>query len=436
MLGRGPRLERNGRKTMKKLNFAIQFGARLAWLFRHRQVYGERAPCDMPQLLVDVSAIVRHDAQTGVQRVVRAVWNELKRRDGDGFRLVPVYASLDHGYCYAPLDIFERPATLGKQQPVMVSSGDKFLGLDLSAHFLPKYRRQVRAWRESGATIHLVVYDLLPILRPDWFNKSTSTHFRKWFDILANEADQAICISKQVSRDLRDRLQASKKISHLQIANMAMGGDIAASRPSAGISQEVSILLDKLRFRPAILMVGTIEPRKGHEAALAAFEQLWITRGGDAPDLVIVGKGGWKTLALQNRILCHPEHKNRLHWLDSVSDEGLCQLYDACRGLFIASRGEGFGLPLVEAISHRLYVLARDLPVFREQAMPGILYFEDDDPAILGEHLMDLMALGAQGRPPVSYLPTWRESVDALLKNLGIHQLDLPPVVSSFCAVQ
>lgn len=414
---------------VKKLAVVAKFGARLSWLLRHRKVLGERLPCATPRLLVDVSAIARHDAQTGVQRVVRAVWHELQRRNGEGFRLVPVFASREHGYCYAPIEVLDRHESLGKPQPVLVSAGDKFLGLDLSAHFLPKYRRQVRAWRANGATVHLVVYDLLPILRPEWFNKATAVHFRKWFEILTTEADQAICISKQVSRDLRDRLQSGGRKSKLSIVNMAMGGDIAASRPSSGISEEVSLLLDRLRFRPAILMVGTIEPRKGYETAIAAFENLWRRQSGDAPDLVIVGKGGWKTLALQNMIRCHPEHNSRLHWLDSVSDEGLCKLYDACRGVFMASRGEGFGLPLVEAANHCRHVLARDLPVFREQGVPNALYFEDDDPEKLGELLMQLATLGGKVRPALPDLPTWSASVDALLRDIGISHKE--PVASA-----
>ena len=205
----------------------------------------------------------------------------------------------------------------------------------------------------------------------------------------------------------------------------------AASRPSSGISQEVSLLLDRLRFRPAILMVGTIEPRKGYDAAIAAFEHLWSKRSGEAPDLVIVGKGGWKTLAMQNKIRCHAEHNIRLHWLDSVSDEGLCKLYDACRGVFMASRGEGFGLPLVEAANHRRHVLARDLPVFREQDVPNALYFEDDDPEMLGERLMELAALGSKSRPAIPDLPTWSASVEKLLTDIGIIHGETKPSVSS-----
>ena len=216
------------------------------------------------------------------------------------------------------------------------------------------------------ATVHLVVYDLLPLLRPGWFSaRPVRTSATGSISFPGRRSGHLH--PKQVSRDLRDCLRAVKRVPPLAIANMKMGGDIANSRPSAGICADVSALLDRLRFRPAILMVGTIEPRKAYDTALAAFEYLWQNRGGEAPDLVIVGKPGWKTSGLQTRLRSHPEQGKRLHWLDKVSDEGLCRLYESCRGLFMASHGEGFGLPLVEAIGQRRPVLARDLPSFRNE---------------------------------------------------------------------
>lgn len=405
---------------MKRLAIPARLWARYTWLWRHRERFGEPVPAELPRLLVDVSAIIRHDAQTGIQRVVRAVWCELRRRDGQGFKLVPVHATHSRGYCQAPLDFLDRARGEAPAEPVRARPGDKFLGLDLSAHFLPKYRRQLRAWREHGATIHLVVYDLLPLLRPQWFSATAATHFRNWFNVLAEDADQAICISKQVSRDLRDRLREKSPKSTLSIVSLNMGGDIANSRPSQGICGEVSQLLDRLRFRPAVLMVGTVEPRKGYDVALAAFEHLWRVRGSEAPDLVIVGKPGWKTAALQRTIRAHPALGQRLHWLDDVTDEGLCSLYEASRGLLVASHAEGFGLPLAEAILQGRPVLARDLPVFHEQNLPHVLYFEDDAPAALGARLMDLVKTGPLPASSKFDLPTWSNCVDGLLRDLGL----------------
>ncbi len=406
---------------MKMINLPVRFGSRIAWLWRHSGSFGgESSPALQTRLLVDVSAIIRHDAQTGIQRVVRAIWSELRRRDGEGFRLTPIYATHTQGYCYAPLDFLDAGSLARSGEAVRANRGDKFLGLDLSAHVLPKWRQQLRGWREHGATAHLVVYDLLPILRPQWFTTKATAHFHNWFDVLAQHADQAICISKHVSNDLRDQLRERAPHSTVSIGRMPLGGDIAESRPSEGVCGEVARLLDRLRFRPAILMVGTVEPRKAYELALNAFEYLWQTRGGDAPDLVIVGKPGWKTGALQQRLRDHPEQGKRLHWLDAVTDEGLGRLYDASRGLLVTSLGEGFGLPLAEAMEHGRYVLARDLPVFREQNLPNTLFFEDDRPAALGERVLELARAGPLPTNAAFDLPTWSDSVDSLLKALGI----------------
>ncbi len=340
------------------------------------------------------------------------------RRSGEKFLVLPIYATSTQGYCYAPPDFLDRKGGVVESKPVSVRPGDKFLGLDLSAHLLPKYRRQLKAWRAYGASIHLVVYDLLPLLRPDWFSDAAASHFQRWFDVLRKDADQAICISDQVARDLRERLAGAGRDHRLKIGRLQMGAEIAESVPSSGLCSDVPRLLEQLRFRPTVLMVGTIEPRKGYDVAIAAFEHLWRTRPTEAPDLVIVGKGGWKTAALQEYVRSHPARGIRLHWLDRVSDEGLCLLYEACRGVFMASRGEGFGLPLVEATLHRRHVLARDLPVFREQRMPNVLYFEDDRPAPLADRLMDLVNAG-QSSCAVD-LPAWSDCVDGLLREIGL----------------
>jgi glycosyltransferase involved in cell wall biosynthesis len=405
---------------MKSFALVSQFGARLAWLWRHGHVFRSLIKSERPRLLVDVSAIIRHDAQTGIQRVVRAIWSELLLREGNNFALVPVFATRSHGYCYAPIDFLDSSLIQRSREPVQAHFGDKFLGLDLSAHVLPKWRQQLRSWRSHGVTVHLVVYDLLPILSPQWFNSKATWHFRNWFKILSEDADQAICISKQVERDLRDQLRKQVNSSTVSIVNMSLGGDIASSRPSEGLDHEVSRLLDRLRFRPAILMVGTVEPRKAYDVALTAFEHLWRNRRRDAPDLVIVGKPGWKTVSLQQRLRAHPEHGKRLHWLDGVTDEGLARLYESCRGLFVASLGEGFGLPLAEALTHGRHVLARDLPVFRDQNLPNALFFEDDGPAALAERLMELTQIGPVPNLAKIVLPTWNESVTDLLEKLNI----------------
>jgi glycosyltransferase involved in cell wall biosynthesis len=147
---------------------------------------------------------------------------------------------------------------------------------------------------------------------------------------------------------------------------------------------------------------------------------LWRTGADNAPDLVIAGKPGWKTNALQRSIDTHPLQGKRIHWLKAASDEALCRLYGECAGLLIASYGEGFGLPLVEAAMFERKVLARDLPVFREQRLPNVTFFRDDDPAVLGAAIMELADPRKSRTAPVANLPTWSDCVDGLLREMGI----------------
>jgi hypothetical protein len=75
-------------------------------------------------------------------------------------------------------------------------------------------------------------------------------------------------------------------------------------------------------------------------------------------------------------------------------------------------------------------VLARDLPVFREQNLPNVKFFDDDRPAPLGERLMELTRIGPFSPHTNFQLPTWCDSVDGLLANLDIRQTDAEPTTS------
>ena len=130
-------------------------------------------------------------------------------------------------------------------------------------------------------------------------------------------------------------------------------------------------------------MVELIQPRKGYDVALAAFEHLWRKLGDHAPALVIAGRPG-RTAKLQNK-LRNTRIGRRLFWLPAVSDEGLARLYETSRGLLLTSYAEGFGLPAIEAAMHGKPALVRDLFVFREQQLPNLSYFTDDGSAALAE---------------------------------------------------
>jgi len=404
---------------MRAVSRLANRAARQMWLARNSAAFRDTETRRRPRLLVDVSVIMRHDAATGIQRVVRSIWSHLRILEGRDFDVLPVHAGRSRGYCFAPGD-FLMPDSRPGHIPVGVRPGDKFLGLDLSAHYLPNYIDQLAAWKSNGASLHFVIYDLLPLTRPDWFMPSTSRNFARWLDTVATIGDQALCISDTVVQELGRRIIGTPAHERLTVGRLHLSGDIAGSLPSAGLSLEVRSVLARLRSRPSILMIGTIEPRKGYDRALDAFSLLWDSDGDTAPDLVIIGKRGWKTAALQERIRNHPQHGQRLHWLENVSDEALTKFYGAALGVFIASYDEGFGLPLVEAARHRRWVLARDLPVFAGQRLLNVIYFSHDSPDALAHDLRDLVRVASGGLPPTTNSPKWSWCVERLIEEIGL----------------
>ena len=400
---------------MKRVRASIGAASRSVWLARNARWFEDKGPRRRPRLLVDVSVIMRHDAATGIQRVVRSVWWQLSRLNSAEFDVVPVHAGRSYGYCYAPDNFIEggKPGRV----PVGVKPGDRFLGLDLSAHYVPNLEEQLAHWRRAGATLHFVVYDLLPLSRPEWFEPATSHNFSRWFDTLRRHADQALCISNSVSEEVVKRTIGIPANQRLKVGRLFLSGDIAGSLPSAGLCEGVKVVLDRAQSHPTVLMVGTVEPRKGYDKAIDAFEHLWA-KDVDSPQLVIIGKPGWKTSALQDRLRNHPQSGNKLHWLEDVSDEALTRFYSASRAVMLASYDEGFGLPVVEAASHRRWTLVRDLPVFREQNLPNALYFSDDAPEALAADIRNLVDVATSGPPSEARLPSWRWCVEQLIAEM------------------
>jgi len=379
-------------------------------------------PSRTRQLLADVSVISQSDAGTGIQRVVRELLRELIANPPPGYEVHPVYATRSRGFRYADQyysKLMGNNPSIESSRPVRVQAGDVFLGMDLAAHTLPRYHVQLGRWKASGVRFFFLVYDLLPVLHPEWFTTKLVKSYRDWIRTVAIFAHGAACISRSVSEELKQWLvDTYGKPTGLSISVTWFhpATDISADIPSRGQSTELAELLDCVGKRPTILMVGTIEPRKGYAQALLAFEKLW--QEGWNVNLVIVGRAGWNVADLIRKIRNHPEAGNRLIWLEDATDETLSALYESVDGLLMTSEGEGFGLPIIEAARYGKPVLARDIPVFREIAGDNARYFADNTPEALGSEISAWLDL-IQERQAISSKSirwlTWKESARQIL---------------------
>ncbi|GAB2588301.1 hypothetical protein GCM10027034_20950 [Ramlibacter solisilvae] len=372
-----------------------------------------------PRLFLDISELVRHDWQGGIQRVVKNYLMELLRRPLAGHTVIPVYATpREHGYRVAMAFLCEAAGLpVDDEQPgdwIRPRAGDTFFAMDLQPHLITKHESYLDELQRQGVRTAFLVYDLLPVRLPDCFLPGAAEHHERWLRVVA-KSDLAICISESIADELRHWLKEhwgdDARRRQPEVRAVHLGSDISDRIATRGQPTGAPELLARIRQHTSFLMVGTIEPRKAYAAVLAAFETLW--EEGHDTMLVIVGRPGWMVDELQARLRSHPERGQRLVWVEDASDEFLEALYESSTALIAASRGEGFGLPLVEAAQRGLPIIARDLPVFREVAGTHAHYFRDDGALALSASLATWMELAREDRhPKPEGLPrlTWEAS--------------------------
>ncbi len=385
-----------------------------------KSIYTNSRQIKQKKLLIDISAIIQGDLKTGIQRVVRSILLQLLIQNQlSDYRVEPVY-DIGGDYMFAREYGFELTNTpcVEENDIVNVSKGDIFFGLDFFSSGTTKNEELFFNWRNRGVKIYFVVYDILPVLYPHCFIERADEIHIKWLHTITRVSDGLMCISEAVANDVSNWVDKNcqDRKSRLNIDWFHLGADIANSSPTFKLPDELEKLPQILKTKTSFLMVGTIEPRKGHKQALEAFELLW--QNNIDINLVIVGKEGWLVESLIEKIKSHPELNRRLFWLNSISDEYLEEIYNSCPALIAASIAEGFGLPIIEAAQHGLDIIARDIPVFKEIAENNAFYFRGEKAEDLSQIIdlwlkSDRCAISSN----IKWL-TWSESADNLIKKL------------------
>lgn len=116
------------------------------------------------------------------------------------------------------------------------------------------------------------------------------------------------------------------------------------------------------------VVLGTIEPRKNHLLLLNVWRELVLRLGQQAPHLVVIGQRGWECENVVDMLERCDALKPFVHELVSCTDDTLGAYLTHARALLFPSFAEGYGLPLVEALSLGTPVVANDLRAFREIA--------------------------------------------------------------------
>lgn len=296
--------------------------------------------------------------------------------------------------------------------------GDVLLLLD-SSWVYPIWQA-VKEAKNNGATIGLIVHDIFPITHSNFFPLAITRRFHVWLEQAVQYVDFFVSVSKTSQVELQKYLQ--KTYPHYMTNGRFGFFTLGCSLDNISKNSCVNNQLKELFRRKGIyITVGTIEPRKNHKYLLDVFDLVWRQR----PDLTlcIIGKKGWLSDQIMDRIRKHLLFEKSLFMFFNLSDSELGYCYQHSRALLSASFSEGFGLPVVEALHYGLPVLVSDTPIYREVGKDFCTYFDISNPASLVKIIIDIETSGEVPKVKDNNeykLPTWEDSCRELFTQVKI----------------
>lgn len=314
--------------------------------------------------------------------------------------------------------------------PYKPKAGDVLVLAD-ATWLIPGWERAVEKFRKSGGKVVALVYDVLPLTHPTFCSPVFSAAFEKCIAAMTRQSDLFLSIS--ATSALEFTALATKKAWRSDpfppVKVIPLGSDFADQRHVAALER---IALEKqsqdLRsFATSVdgfcLMVGSIEsPRKNHVLVLEAMQRHWSKNG--TMGLLIIGRPGWQSAEVIAHVRKLRKSGRPLLHLANATDCDLKAAYSKAACLLFPSLAEGFGLPIVEAISLGLPVLASDIPVHREVGGSLVEYFPLGDAEILSQMIA---RYAAQGREKASIfgtsprLPTWAECLESIAETIKLN---------------
>lgn len=204
---------------------------------------------------------------------------------------------------------------------------------------------------------HLVrVHDIFPLTNPEWFKLKSRIYFKL---SMKTQMRSYFLFDSVTSKN-----EFVKFFGQLESDNFAVMHckTRELSRDSFCKNCSGCTQINSLRKESFVLAVGTIEPRKNYGYLIKNWEYL-LQNHDEKVKLYIVGSKGWKTSNIMRKLRSGVKN---VVWLDSVCDSSLHKLYSEAMVFISASKGEGFNLPVREALSFGLPVVLSDIDVHRE----------------------------------------------------------------------
>ncbi len=270
---------------------------------------------------------------------------------------------------------------------------------------VPPARRAARIF-----TIH----DLIPVTHPEMAIPSSVRHFRPRVKAYARRADLIVAISEATARDIVDYLDVPRE----KIVVIYQGTTFL---PKAPEEQVRAVRKRYMLEKDYILFVSRLDPRKNLARLFLAFERSGLSKDFD---LVIAGPKGWH-MEEMTRTWQDISCKKEIRWLDYIKDDELSALYGGAVFLAFPSLLEGFGLPILEAMSVGCPVLTSNVSSMPEVGGEAALYVDPYEVDSIADGLVRLVGdstlrakLSTAGHERVKIF-TWDKTARQMIEAYG-----------------
>jgi glycosyltransferase involved in cell wall biosynthesis len=255
----------------------------------------------------------------------------------------------------------------------------------------------------TNAKMVATIHDLAFLKYPQFFSRRGNSVFRRSLKILLKRADMLLCSSQSTLEDCSEFGFSRDRLRHVPL----------------GVNAPIVMTTrDQIKTRynlpeNYLLFVGTLEPRKNLTRLIAALESL----GDSAPELVVVGATGWGDVSESSKV--SRQVKSRVRFAGFVQPVDLGAIYASAEVLCYPSLMEGFGLPILEAMSYGTPVVTSKGSSTQEVAGNAAVLVDPLDVASIAagilqalSHKSELQRLGIERANEMTWQATAAKTAD------------------------
>ncbi len=315
--------------------------------------------------------------------------------------VAPKAAAFDH-------DDFERDARPGD------------VLLLLGSAWFPGYAATLeQVIRQKRIRLALLMYDIVPLRRPEWCDAALLGPFAEWVDGVLPLADVLLTISRATADDMERHAAASLLELRCRPQPIPIGtgftthaGTVQAGRTRAHLPPAGTYAL----------IVSTIEARKNHALLFRVWRRMLEDMPQSAvPTLVFAGRVGWLVADLMAQLGNTDFLNGKIVLIENPPDGDLEALYEGCLFTLFPSFYEGWGLPVTESLAYGRPCIISNATSLPEAGGTLARYFDPDDVSgaydVIREVIEDPRGLEAwRARILRDFRPVaWEESATAIL---------------------